>query len=243
MKFLFAVRSETAKLRHTPFWGLHCVMPLLGAVLFVLYYLLYPDTDGYQKLRLILELTATFFPILISIVVGLAITLEEKASHFHILLSAPGRRKILLAKLFVLYGFGAAALAALFGLFWLGTAITGLSGAVPAKLMIQAVLGIAYGSLVLYILHLFLNLKFGLGISLFWGVFESLQAILYSNIKLHGNGRYIPFSWTVNWIQDVMNDELAEHMAEWILTAILTACILAVVMEWFAHWEGRKNEA
>ena len=63
----------------------------------------------------------------------------------------------------------------------------------------------AFCNLIIYILHLFLSFKFGLGLSLFWGVFESLQCILYSNIELKGVARYIPFAWSMNWVQDILS--------------------------------------
>ena len=109
----------------------------------------------------------------------------------------PDRRKILLAKFIALYLSGIFSLTLLFTLFAIG------AGIMPWGLLIQSVLGLAIGSFVTYALHLFLSLKFGLGISLFWGVFECLQCILYSNIELHGLWRFIPFSWSVNWVHDV----------------------------------------
>lgn len=88
---------------------------------------------------------------------------------------------------------------------------------------------------------LILSMKFGLAISLFWGVFECLQCILYSNIELQGFWRYIPFSWSVNWVQDVLNDKLASNSAQWMIVSILSAGALLAILYWFVHWEGRKN--
>ena len=115
------------------------------------------------------------------------------------------------------------------------------TGTIPWGLLIQSVLGLAMGSFVIYALHLLLSLKFGLGISLFWGVFECLQCILYSNIELHGLWRYIPFSWSVNWVHDVLNGRLISNAAQWLLIAILSVGILLAILYWFSRWEGRKN--
>ena len=105
----------------------------------------------------------------------------------------------------------------------------------------RAAVGIAFCNLIIYALHLFLSLKFGLGISLFWGVFESLQCILYSNIELNGIARYIPFAWSMNWLQDILNDRFFNHGTEWIGIAVLTIGGLLLIFLWFSHWEGRKN--
>lgn len=234
------IRAEFQKQRHTSYWGIHTVIPLAGAILFVLYFLLYRNVDEVKKLRLLLELTAIVFPLLISIIVGLNITQEEMTSHFQSLLAVPDRRKMLLAKFISLYASGIFSLALLFMLFAIGFGIGG-TGMIPWDLLIRSALGLAIGSFVTYALHLFLSLKFGLGISLFWGVFECLQCILYSNIELRGLWRYIPFSWSVNWVHDVLNGRLASHAAQWILIAALSVGILLAILYWFSRWEGRKN--
>lgn len=234
------IRADFMKQRHTSYFGIHIVTPIAGAVLFVFYFLLYQNVDELKKLRLLLELTAMVFPLLISIIVGLNITQEERASHFQNLLAVPDRCKMLLAKFAALYLSGIFSLVLLFALFAIGTKIVQPS-AVPCNLMIQSVLGLAIGSFVIYALHLFLSLKFGVGMSLFWGVFECLQCILYSNIELHSLWRYIPFSWSINWVHDVLNGRLATNVPQWILIVALSAGVLLAILYWFSRWEGRKN--
>ena len=136
---------------------------------------------------------------------------------------------------------GVIALFSLFLFFVLGTYLLGVLETVQLSRLVQSVVGIAFFNLIIYILHLFLSLKFGFGISLFWGVFESLQCILYSNIALNGIGRYIPFAWATNWIQDILNNKLTNHTMEWLLIAALTIGCLLLTLVWFSHWEGRKN--
>ncbi len=241
MKLLSLIRSEKLKIRHTPFKAIHIIIPLMGAFLFIIYYILYSNVNDFQKLNLILEITATIFPLLISIVVGLNIALEEKNCHFQLLLAVPNRKKILFSKVIVLYGTGVTALFFVFFIFMVGINLSGWAGAVTPLLLLQAVIGIACTSLVIYILHLFLSLKFGMEISLFWGVFESLQCILYSNIRLRGIWRYIPFAWSINWIQDVFDGKLSKHQTEWLMIAVLSFLTLFLLLTWFSHWEGRKN--
>lgn len=240
MGMIALVRADFLKQRHTSYWGIHTVIPIAGAILFVFYFLLYQNVDELRKLRLLLELAAMVFPLLISVIVGLNITQEERASHFQSLLTVPDRWKILLAKFAALYLSGIFSLTLLFILFAVGVEISG-TDIIPWSLLIQSVLGLVIGSFVIYALHLLLSLKFGLGISLFWGVFECLQCILYSNVELHGLWRYIPFSWSVNWVHDVLNGRLISNAAQWILIAILSVGILLAILHWFSRWEGRKN--
>ena len=178
---------------------------------------------------------------MISVIVGLNITLEEKASHFQPLLAVPNRRKMILAKLAYLYGAGITSLSCLFLLFVFGIQFLGIADTVQPGTLTRAAAGIAFCNLIIYVLHLFLSLKFGLGISLFWGVFESMQCILYSNIELNGVARYIPFAWSMNWVRDILNHQFFAHGTEWVWIAVLTIGSLLVTLLWFSHWEGRKN--
>lgn len=228
-------------MKHTPFWTIHFCVPVVGSLLFFAYYLLYDSTADSKKLKMILELIAMVFPLLISVIVGLNVILEEKASHFQRLLAVPNRNKIILAKLVFLYGSGIFALFALLLLFLIGIYLFGMSNTVGLEMLIGAAAGIAFCNLIIYILHLFLSFKFGLGLSLFWGVFESLQCILYSNIELRGIVRYIPFAWSMSWVQDILNQQFFSCRTEKIWIVALTIGGLLLTLLWLSYWEGRKN--
>lgn len=241
MNLIGAIRSEAIKMKHTPFGIIHVCIPAAGAMLYIIYYLLYGSTADERRLKMILELTATVFPLLISVIVGLNAAVEEKASHFQNMLAVPNRCRLLFAKVMYLYGAGIVALGCLLVLFVAGMQMFNrINTVLPAKLFFAAV-GIAFCNFVIYVLHLFLSLKFGLGVSLFWGVFESLQCILYSNIELKGVARYIPFAWSMNWIQDVLKNQVLIHRTEWIWIVILMIGSFGLVLFWFSQWEGRKS--
>ena len=76
-----AIRSELVKLRHTPLLPIHIFVPIAGAILFTSYFGLYSFRPDYNKYKLIFEITATFFPILISIITGLNTFMEDHAAH------------------------------------------------------------------------------------------------------------------------------------------------------------------
>lgn len=238
MGLTYVVRSEWIKVKHTSFYAIHLCLPVIGAILFILYYLIYGSTADNEKLKMILELTAMIFPLLISVIVSLNVALEEKASHFQTLLAVPNRHKIMLGKLAYLYSTGIIALSFLFLLFTLGIYLLGIADTVQFGTLMKAITGIAFSNLIIYVLHLFLSFKFGLGLSLFWGVFESLQCILYSNVELKGAVRYIPFSWSMNWVQDTLNNQFSLY---WIGVILLTVSSLLLLLLWFSRWEGRKN--
>lgn len=114
MRTIALIRADFMKQRHTPYFCIHSVIPVTGAILFVFYFLYYQNVDELKKICFLLELTAMVFPLLISIIVGLNIMQEERASHFQNLMMVPERKKILLAKFAALYLSGISSLVLLF---------------------------------------------------------------------------------------------------------------------------------
>ena len=99
-----AIRSELVKLRHTPLLPIHIFVPIVGAILFTSYFGLYSFRPDYNKYKLIFEITATFFPILISIITGLNTFMEDHTAHSQPILSVPNRITIFCGKFLVLFG-------------------------------------------------------------------------------------------------------------------------------------------
>ena len=44
MGFIYALRSEQEKTKHTSFWAIHFCVPVMGALLFLAYYSQYAST-------------------------------------------------------------------------------------------------------------------------------------------------------------------------------------------------------
>lgn len=229
--------AEIIKLRRTSFFWCHLLFPVAGALIFGYYFTSYVTQSETNRLRLILEITATVFPILTSVMTGITVAPEE-ATGFYTLLSEEKRGRAIFTKLFFLWGMGALALlilAVCFGAFSLLLESTGGYGR-----FFWALSGMAVWAVVLYVFHLFLNLRSGIGLSVFFGVFESLQAIIYSNITLKGIFWYLPFAWQINWIKDVLQHGVTPHAKEWGVCAMFAIAAIAVFVEWFIRWEGRK---
>lgn len=233
--------AELMKLKHTPFILSHIWIPALGAAGFAAYYVMYRGQLASDRIRLIFEVTATLFPFLCSIMTGIAVMQEEQESHFFHLLSEQGRFKILLAKLLILWGFGILALWILGAVFAAGIGLGGELRAEVLAALMKLFVGAAVSSIVLYVFHLFVSLAYGFGISVFFGVFESMQAIIYSNIELAGIWRYIPFAWQIEWGKDVLNGNVAVHAAQWGIRLALGAAGVLLLVLWFERWEGRRR--
>ena len=188
--------AEIIKLRRTPFFWCHLLFPVAGAVVFGYYFTSYVTQSETNRFRLILEITATIFPILASVMTGIVVAPEE-ATGFYTILSEEKRGRAILTKLLFLWGNGSTCTVTACRLFW--SLFPAFHKGWWIWNILFALSGMAVFAVILYVFHLFLNLKWGIGISVFFGVFESLQAIIYSNITLTGIFWYLPFAWQINW--------------------------------------------
>ena len=222
-----AIRSELVKLRHTPLLPIHIFVPIAGAILFTSYFGLYSFRPDYNKYKLIFEITATFFPILISIITGLNTFMEDHAAHSQSILSVPNRITIFCGKFLVLFGGGVLSLISLVLLFSILVAIQGLIPHTPYVMLLETIIVLAFGNIILYIFHLFIGFKFGLGPSLFLGVFESLQVI-------------IPFAWAIDLSRYVLDDKLSLHKNEVFIMGLITIIAFIAMTFWISQWEGKR---
>lgn len=236
-----SVRSEMIKVKHTSYWLLHIILPVVGAILFIGYFALYDKVSEVNKEKLMLELIATIFPLLISIVTGLNTLLEEKASHFQIFLSLRNRTSVFIGKLIFLVGTGLFSILLLMIIVFIGLQVLSLAD-ISFMFFLKAGILLIIGNIIIYIWHLFLGFRFGLGISLFLGVFESLQVILYSNVTWTGFFRYIPFAWSIELCHNYLDGKIFTNIADLWILALITAIALIIVCTWVNHWEGRICE-
>ncbi|MFP3153456.1 lantibiotic immunity ABC transporter MutG family permease subunit [Lachnospiraceae bacterium ZAX-1] len=239
MAVIRGIRSEFIKLHHTAFLWIHALIPVLGAALFLLYFALYYKIETDVKMALVLELTSVVFPIIISVVCGMMITLEEKAGNFQGMLSNQNGRAITyLNKLLTAILLGGLSVGLLVILTLCGSTILSLVQ-LPVRLFTYAALGMFLGVIPLYIIHMFLSVQWGLSVSVFVGVVESLLAVMFSNVNT-GIWPFIPCAWSVKIIQNTLSIVNISGMELTIVTA-LSMIFLLLSFIWFQKWEGRKS--
>lgn len=251
MKSLWgALRSETIKLRHTPIFLLHILVPLLGGVLCALYFHLYSRQQTIaQRLNLILQAASALFPLAISIAVSLGISLEEEG-HFQALFAGvESKIRLIIAKFILFSGMGALAIAILLLPILFSAAVLDQELSIP---VLQAILYgsfyIILGNIGTYLFHFWLSLKSGLGASVLTGILESLIVILFSNLPLNLviSWEYIPWAWSVNMCRQgifQLNTQNSAFQPNIICKVIIiTFVLLLVFCVWFEKWEGRKND-
>lgn len=247
MKSLYcSFRSEIIKLRHTPIIWLHIVMPILGGVIFVLYFKLYTESQSIdQRLDLILAVISVIFPIIISIVVSMGITLEEE-NHFQLLFTGTKHKGLLvIAKLLLFWILGLLALGILFFSIVIAAIISDEYSPLFLRTVLNCYMYTSLSCLAIYIFHFWLSMKSGLGASILTGVVESLMVILFSNLplKLAINWGYIPWAWEVNLCRKEIlqfKNQFFNFQQNIILKiVIITIVMLTIYYIWFERWEGR----
>lgn len=245
----YAIKSEVVKLRHTPIFLLHIIVPLLGGLLFAMYFHLYSGQQSItQRLNLILQATSAFFPLAISIAVSLGINLEEEGHFQALFVGMESKSKLIIAKLILFLGMGAVAIVILFLPILFSVAVMDQELSISVlNTVLYSYVYLILGNIVTYIIHFWLSLKSGLGASVITGVLESLIVILFSNLplKLVISWEYIPWAWAVNMCrQEILqfNTQLSTLQPNIIFKVIIiTFVLLLVFCIWFEKWEGRKN--
>lgn len=119
----------------------------------------------------------------------------------------------------------------------------------PTLMYLKAAGLLITGSLFLYILHLFVSLRYGRGASIGLGITESL----ISALALTGLGDkiwyYLPCTWSARFCDNLVYSWLYRAKAfgyaetERCLIIAVPATVFAFVLSllWFKNWEGRKT--
>lgn len=234
------VKSDYIKLKHTSILWIHIMIPILGALMFMGYFALYRNVDDEVKVSFVTEILVCVYPIIIGVIVGMLVLLEEKAGHFKEMLSVSTSRKIpVLSKLILSVLLGAFSVFLTYGLLAAGCQILHLLKVVPVLFFLKICIRIVIGNIIIYLFHIFLSIRFGLGCSIFVGVFEGLLSVLFSNIDVPNLWSFVPSIWGIKLTQQLLQGKTMNGIS--ILTmVVIFAAVLIIILMWFSRWEGRK---
>lgn len=233
------IRSELLKYRRTVIYWFHLCLPALGAGIFLLYLALYSQTETTAKLALILELIALVQPIIIALICGITCLLDENAGHFQAILINPmGRIKSFFSKLSALTLLGAFSTMLLIASILAGSILFSLAP-LPSNIFAGAGMILFLGTLPLYVIHIFLSLRWGLGVSVFVGMAESLLVIMFSNVPTF-TWPFLPCTWAVKFMQSRLY-AIPITIAQIVTTVVIFAFCLLFSFAWFQRWEGKNS--
>ncbi|WEV71357.1 lantibiotic immunity ABC transporter MutG family permease subunit [Lactobacillus sp. ESL0785] len=247
MKLLNLIQAEFFKLRHTNYFLIHMALPLLGGTLCAGYFLM----TNYQFTSFLIDyflVIALCYPFACSYACN-SIFAQEISSDCFNLLSVTSRWQILLVKLFyLLIGSLVSCLMAIFTFICLLKIMR-----VKILINVSYLLGMClllWGSNCLaYLVHSFLELKFGHNVSLVCAALEFLLAALLLTDLGNLLWPFFPSSWgehlvriyTMAFFNLKVVSFIPIHFALSIIIS-LTLAMLIFSFCWFNQWEGRRNE-
>ena len=258
-----AVLSECVRLRRSPLIALHLACGLIAGVACGAYFGVAPwdprlGTDAF------VQLVGALMPLMVAIVCGLDVDGEREASGLANLLAVPSRRIALAARVLVLWLLGFIAVAVALGSF---SAVLGAFGrdGFSAGVYARAAVGMAAGSLVLYVVSVWLALALGRNAAIGVGAAGLACALFAVGGLAHGlvTGEltaassgvlgYVPFAWAERLgsllVELGMATGAALRAVIWqlevtsVFALAVTAIALIALLAWVGSFEeGRRGE-
>lgn len=243
--------AEFQKTRRMPVRIMHLVIPVGAAGLFLLY-ARYTPWNECEKVAAYFQILGAGYPFLIGLFCAMASEQEQTAGGCQEMLAAPGRISAFWGKLLflILLGFCAVCLAVfLFGMGYPKKMESAVFQDHHKALLFYAKASLALwgSSLFLYILHLFLALRFDKSVSMVLGVVESLISALFLTGMGEGIWIFVPASWasrlvTVLTFVESGTDFLKEEFQMAIgICALLTVAGASGFSIWCCRWEGKRG--
>lgn len=241
------LKSDIYKLRHSCFFVLHLLFPILGAALALIYSSLSSSSE-LNKLAAFTQIIAMAFPFVISVVCQAAAEQELQAGHFQNMLTLPSRKKAVFSKFAVLLLsglFSAVLSAVLFGIPF--SHITGTK--LPAGFFVLIPVVLWASSIMIYGLHLVLAFRFGRSFGISIGVIGSLlSAILQTGLGA-GLWYVIPYGLGAHFAESALTYLLNLPTVGNVETQIgiyfcitVTCGTIGLIALWFSRYSGAASD-
>ncbi len=230
------IKAQLIKLKRTHFvWYL--IVSTIGILgMFLLYSSIYSWKPIADRLKFLFEIYGAALPLLHGLTVFFLVNPEEQLANMYGLLSVKNRTGMFMTLVSLVWGIESIRTALVFLVMGLQTGMQ-MTG---AQILLFAA-GEIVISLLSIVFHLWLNLKFGVALSLFFAVLELLQSVMYSNINIVGLWRFLPAAWAMEWKSDVLNQEWVMNLPFWGSCLLIILLAMAVFNMWFFRWEGRRK--
>ena len=242
--FIRCFKAEFIKSRRSAIFYVHIVLPFLCAVVFAGYYRI-SAWEASSKISAYLEVLAASIPFITGIITGQALDIEHYAGGYQLLLGTiPSRNASFLGKLFFLLSCFFAAVALALGLF------AALYPVAPLVLYGKALALLLLTAIPLYVLHLFIGMKFGKGATLGLGIAGSLLAALMRTGLGDGIWKVVPWAWGIRTMDVAVlswyDPQLyllahGEFVIGMVVCACSSVCLLTACLLWFRRWDGAKS--
>lgn len=244
MTLIACVKAEFYKQKRSFLWALHLFLPF-GLVCLFLGYMFLTQKDKASYVEFYLGIIGFGFPFMIGLICGLLMKQEKEAGNFYVLLCiAPKRSYTYMSKLILLFLMEAISV-------WI--AVIPLYIAFPQILLSHWLVVCAtffVANMFLYLQHMMISFRYGLGISAFVGIAESLISALFLTGLGDGIWYFIPCSWSarsVIYVFRIFEQPLAKEAMQMELKkqigigSVLVVLFAIVSFIWYDNWQGNQS--
>lgn len=222
-------------------------MPVLGSFIFLLYYR-FAGWSEWMQISGYMEVVGVALPFMISVVCAGNIELEEQ-NHFQVLLGGYANKwESFWLKWLVLAAMGFLAILAAVACFGAGYHLWLGREGLPAGMYMQLILVLFFGSMPLYLEHLFWNLMLPKTVSLCVGVAECILSALFLTGLGDARWQFFPCTWSARgvllWMNGLVQGKTAVDLVlEWRVSIrfclLLFIVICVIIGVWYHFYEGR----
>ena len=238
MNAIRSLRIQKLKVKHTGFDTFQLISVIIITLALDGFFVLYSHKTELERIKLIQEIVAAFLPMTCSISIAWLLKPDEEISNLFGLLAVKSKKQMIAGTLLTSWFYVVAFLM----IQTLSVVIIGACNRDTIVDLLLAFAGTSVFSMFFSMFHLFLHLRFGIGTSIFFGIFECMQAIIYGNITLAKGFRYIPSAWVPEWQKSVINHTIADQKQVFSVCLFMLIGLLIVFIFWFEKWEGKKND-
>lgn len=239
-ELLGCIRAEFVKMRHTFLYPLHIAFPLIGSMIFLLYYRRAQwsemgEISGYM------EVIGIALPFVISIVCAENVRLEEQ-NYFQVFLGGSvSKRNSFLAKFLTLLLLGILAILTAVFVFAAGYHYILGKESIPFTFFVILAVILCLGSIPLYLEHLFLNLMFAKQISLCIGAVQFLVSALFLTGLGERRWPFFPCTWSARgaslFLTSIFKVDMKKTL---VLCSLIMVMICVIIGIWYHFYEGRR---
>ena len=256
--FFNYMKADFIKTKHLSIRIAHIAIPIGTAAAFLAYYS-YVNWDGYEKTITYYYVLSAGFPTLIGLFCAMLAEQEMSAGTFQNMLSVSKRSIAFFSKLLMVILLGAGAVLLASALFGIGYFFFLEQRYIRYSFYIGAAFILTGSNVFLYVLHLFLALRFNKGVTIGLGIVESLLSALLLTGLGDGIWIFIPVAWASRFITIFLQiistyDIISPARAVWavgvagqlfmeckealVICAVMTAGAIAAFGVWACHWDG-----
>lgn len=232
--------SGFTRIRRTPVIFLHVILPVVIAVLFLVYY-------AFAGWRIIPDVRSFFillqmgYPLLISIVVPIFLHPDRNIHGLQNALGiVPSRGCVYGGKLIFMLFFSALSVILYEVCFFVGTEVLMGMSTAGSPLMIFCIF--MMNNLLIYVLNVPIAFRFGPSVSVLLGISGTILAGLFENPIGDRIWMLIPWEWGVRLFKYYFGISSEPVVSGIISMVIIIPTILVLSILWYNRWEGKATQ-